>query len=120
MRVAASLSNQRTIRAGMKPAHTPTRWSAADFVGGALCLDFANTAYGRWPGGIAERIFDYGDLLSWSVHAGLIDRAEAAALAGAAERRRQAAARVVRQALFLREATHRLLAALAAGAAPAM
>jgi predicted RNA-binding Zn ribbon-like protein len=96
-----------------------TRWTAADFVGGAVALDFANTAYGRWPGGIAERLFGYADLVSWSERAGTLAQGDARRLAAAARRQPGLAKRVLGQALALREALHRLLAALAAGKPPA-
>ena len=99
-------------------ARSRTTWTAADLVGGVLCLDFVNTAYGRWRDGIAERIFDYHDLLAWSVHAGALDGAAARALGLAARRRPPAARRVVRAALDFREAMHRLLACLAVGKVP--
>src|SRR5688572_11155489 len=89
-----------------------------DMVGGALCLDFANTGSGRRHGPFRERLQDYEDLVVWSLRAGQIDSAGAAALQEDATRRPAAAAAVLERARALREAIYRVFAALALGSAP--
>ena len=82
-------------------------------IGGAPCLDFANTSSGRGTTLLQEHLRSYDLLLTWSEHAGLIARAERRRLARLATQRPRAAARVLRRALALREAIHAIGAALA-------
>lgn len=90
-----------------------------DLSGGALCLDFANTVSDRASDAPVERLGRYRDLVAWSWQAGLLDEAEAAALARRGERQPEAAAAVLAEAVVLREALFALFAAVAAGEAPA-
>ncbi len=87
--------------------------------GGRLCLDFANTVSWRGSARPIERLGHYRDLVAWSRRAGLVHDGEAARLVRAAARRPAAAARVLRQALRLREATYRIFSATAGGRRPA-
>lgn len=97
----------------------PVVWTEDDLVAGALCLDFLNTAYGRWEGGLAERLFTYDDLLRWAVFAGALDAGAARALAAEARRRPAAGRRALQRGLGLREAAHRVLGCFLAKTAPA-
>jgi len=87
-------------------------------IGGAPCLDFANTSSGRGTSFLQEHLRSYDLLLTWSEHAGLIARAERRRLAHLATQRPRAASRVLRRALALREAIHAIGAALARDARP--
>ncbi len=84
------------------------------FIGGALCLDFINTAGGRPETHprrrfayevIDEKLGAFSDLLRWSVAAGILTGPEAARAAGC---RAPAAQALLRRALALREALYRL------------
>ena len=101
------------------------RGKVADFrtlklVGGALCLDFANTIDWRDTRQSREWLHDCEDLITWAEYAGSIDTALATRLRSEAERCRSNADRVARQALELREILYRVFSATARGeAAPA-
>jgi len=75
-----------------------------ELVGGALCLDFANTvsSYLAEPDERGDHLLDYPALLSWSAQAGVIDSATLARLGRLAARRPAEAARVHADALALR------------------
>lgn len=87
-----------------------------DFVGGSLCLDFANTV--NRPGGTirAEHMRAYGDLLSWSLQAGTVDGVEAARLTVSAGEDVRQAEQVLERARRLRDAIYRIFATLGGGA----
>ncbi len=84
-------------------------------IGGALCLDFANTTGRRIDPQGEEALRDYEDLVSWSEHAGAVTRPEARTLARAAASSPARAAAAHRRAVALREALYRTLSAAAAG-----
>jgi len=90
------------------------RWSDA-FIGGALCLDFANTVSGSLKDRSRSRLTRYDELLSWCHAAGSLDPADAAALMRLAEADPRRAANLLARALELREALYRVFSALAAG-----
>jgi predicted RNA-binding Zn ribbon-like protein len=94
----------------------PSRAGSLTLVGGAPCLNFANTSSGRGTPRRQEHLRSYDLLLAWSEHAGVIPRAERRRLARLAAQQPRAAARVLRRALVLREAIHAVGAALARGA----
>ena len=74
----------------------------AKLIGERLCLDFTNTVGGRNGSEIIfEKLKTYGDLLAWSVHAGILDRKEAKKL-------KRGSQSVVNRALRLREAIYRI------------
>jgi predicted RNA-binding Zn ribbon-like protein len=98
----------------------PSRAGSLTLVGGAPCLDFANTSSGRGTPLLQEHLRSYDLLLVWGEHAGVVARAERRRLARLAARQPRAAARVLRRALALREAIHGLGAALAHEASPPM
>lgn len=89
-----------------------------DLSGGALCLDFANTVYGRGRADEEDHLTGYAHLLSWAEQAGLLDRRRAELLDRRASRHPRAATTVLRRALALREALFGLFAAAAAGREP--
>jgi predicted RNA-binding Zn ribbon-like protein len=91
---------------------------AWDFCGGELAIDFTNTVGSR--GGTPEEHFStYGDVLSWAETRRVIGRAEAQRLLQNAARRPAAAREALTEALALREALYRAIAAGASGRKPA-
>jgi predicted RNA-binding Zn ribbon-like protein len=83
-------------------------------VGGALALDFANTAAGRGTDGAVEHLRSADDLVAWAAHAGAIG-AEAAARIRPAFARGGAGGRVLDEARALREAIFGVGSAVAQG-----
>jgi predicted RNA-binding Zn ribbon-like protein len=89
-----------------------------DMLGGALCLDFANTVNSR----IApahDYLGSYVDLLGWAAKVGAITGEEAALLAAAEERQPERASAALEEALSLRETIYRVFSCTAAGVQPA-
>ena len=86
-------------------------------VGGALCLDFANTCEGRGGPTPVEFVHDYADLVAWGWHAGAVDDRVAIRLTTSlTEPAGKAAAH--HRALDLRETLYRIFAAVARGEPP--
>jgi predicted RNA-binding Zn ribbon-like protein len=88
-------------------------------VGGVLALDFANTAAGRDTAGPVEHLPSAAHVVDWAAHAGAIDARAARRIRAGLGRDRDAARKVLRLALDLREAVYRIGAAVARGEAPA-
>lgn len=82
---------------------------------GSLCLDFANTVSWRGSGAPVDHLPSYGELIRFARQVGLVSKAEAGRLRRDAARRPEAATRVLREALELREALYRTFAGLVAG-----
>ncbi len=91
---------------------------APKLIGGRLSLDFTNTVSGRHAGARKDYLTTYEDLVRWSVHAGALERAATRALHGAARRRPDEAAAVLRRAVELREALFRIFTSASAGQQP--
>jgi predicted RNA-binding Zn ribbon-like protein len=91
---------------------TPWYIDRLRIVGGDHALDFVNTEDGdpRF-----ECLRGYGDLVSWSVRAGVLSADEGECLASEANRRPEAAEAVYRDALRLREALYGIFRAVAEG-----
>lgn len=88
---------------------------AFEFVGGYLCLDFANTV-GGLRGAIAnERLASYADLVRWSYQARLVTDEEQWNLLQMARGAEDAAHQVLRRASTLREAIYAIFTAIGAG-----
>ena len=87
--------------------------------GGALCLEFTNTASARRTDTPTEHLHSYGDLLAWAEGQGVLSPAFAAHLAALGEGRPQEAAATVLQARALRDAIFSIFTAHADGRAPA-
>ena len=100
-------------------------------VGGAACLDFANTVEPR--GGIdsaedaassgrgdprRDYLLEYGDLIAWSHAAGLLSEEEALRLVGRADAHPDAAAALFDAAIALREAIYRIFLAISRSESP--
>ena len=88
-----------------------------ELIGGAICLDFANTVGGVRGGSSQEHMRSYIDLVSWSQQSHIITRGEAETLLRKAES--ADAESVLKRAYALREAIYRIFAALAVGTQPA-
>lgn len=78
------------------------------FLGGALCLDFANTAFRRNGVPVLDALDGPGDLLAWGVAAGLLAPADV-------ERPSPDGTAAFAAAIALREQVYRVFAALAGG-----
>jgi predicted RNA-binding Zn ribbon-like protein len=83
------------------------------YVGGALCLDFANTVGGHREGEPKETLHAYSDLLDWALTGGAISKATAARLREVARNNEARATRTLTAAKELREAIYEIFAALA-------
>ncbi len=108
------------MHAHAEASTTPkSRAGSLHLLGGRLCLDFANTTSGRGGPQCQEHLHQYGHLLQWCRHTGLLSAAQASRLAGAAGRAPAKAARVLRQAKQLREAIYAIGVAITRGRSPA-
>lgn len=102
-----------------KPSKVPeSRAGSLPLVGGALALDFCNTASGRGTDGAQNHIVSAEHLLSWAQHSGLIDTIAAARSQRLCDADSAFGLRLLARALALRDAIYRLDAALAQGRAP--
>src|SRR5262245_49804766 len=84
-------------------AYPSYRVARPRLLGGALCLDFVNTVEWRGTPERADRLAGYGELLIWAEAAETIGRKERARLEALAQRRPEAAAAALAEALALRE-----------------
>jgi predicted RNA-binding Zn ribbon-like protein len=90
-----------------------------DRIGGDPALDFANTLGGAREGPWDDEwLLDYGDVVAWARHAGLLDDGAARRLLRAAGARPDEAAAAHGRALALREQVYRAMAAIADRADP--
>jgi predicted RNA-binding Zn ribbon-like protein len=86
----------------------PSRAGSLALIGGALCLDFANTTSGRGTAMRQEHLRCWDHLLAWSHHAGIIDGAQRKTLARSGSTSDAAA---LGRALALRDAIYELFSA---------
>lgn len=86
---------------------------------GFLCLDFANTLDWHASEHPEEKLFNYGDLVTWTEEVGVLDASVARALRRRAEASEADAARVYERAIALREAIYRIFSAIADRRSPA-
>ena len=77
-------------------------------IGGALCLDFANTLVGHGAVPRHEYLIDYRDLVLWSRHVHVLTPVEANSLIREALRRPSKSIAVFKKALILREMIYRI------------
>ena len=87
-------------------------------VGGALCLDFANTINGHSSAAPHEYLAGYSDLVVWSRRISLLTDAEAERLLRVANERSREAATAFQRAIELRETIFRVFSALALDRSP--
>lgn len=100
----------------MTTSETAQPVDTMDLIGGALCLDFTNTASRRTaPDGPRERLHGYGDLVTWAERTGVLDDAAADRLRHEMEARPADARAALERARTLREAIYRVFSALEAG-----
>jgi predicted RNA-binding Zn ribbon-like protein len=111
-------STLRTAVDAAEPGRVPKFSSAAELprIGGHVALDFANTVDWRDRGPL-DHLVDYLALVMWAAAAGVVTSPEADALVRRAAAGPAEASAVLRSALDLREAAHRLCRAAAAGRA---
>lgn len=83
-------------------------------VGGALCLDFANTLEWRGTDHSADALASYDDLARWTVHVGALTASVGASLRQRAEKEPMAASRAFERGIAWREALYRVFSAIAA------
>ena len=88
-------------------------------VGGALCLDLANTVDPREAEPYVDHLSEPAAIADWGAHAGALDAADAARVRAALAADPAAAAAALARLRGLREAIHRTFRAIALGAAPA-
>jgi predicted RNA-binding Zn ribbon-like protein len=81
-------------------------------IGGALCLDFANTLVGHGAVPRHEYLMDYRDLVMWSRHAHVLTPVEANSLIREALRRPSKSIAVFKKARILREMIYRIFSAV--------
>jgi predicted RNA-binding Zn ribbon-like protein len=86
-------------------------------LGGALCLDFVNTAGWRGQPDSAGALCDYEDLVAWAQHVGALSARQSRDLLKRAASEPAHAGTVHEQAISLREALYRVFSSLAAGRA---
>jgi predicted RNA-binding Zn ribbon-like protein len=84
-------------------------------LGGALCLDFANTAGWRGQPGSVGVLRDYEDLIAWTQHVGALSARQGRGLLRRAATEPARASAVHEQAIALREAQYRVFSSRAAG-----
>ena len=86
-------------------------------LGGALCLDFVNTAGWRGQPDSAGVLRDFEDLVAWTQHVGALSARQGRGLLKRAASEPTRAKAVHGQAVALREALYRVFSSLAAGRA---
>ena len=97
----------------------PSRLSPTpELLGGALCLDFANTVDAGRTASPRDRLHDCADLVSWARHAGIVSAEREASLRASARADPATADSAFNRAIELREAIHRIFSALADGGDP--
>src|SRR5688572_25463745 len=94
-------------------SESATREGPFDLDGGALCLDFVNTA--RYQPPERENLGSHGSLVAWGEQTGILGKADARAVRAEAARRPAAAEEALARARALRAAIYRVFSAHAAG-----
>lgn len=85
-----------------------------DFIGGNLCLDFANTWGGLPADSITqERLTTYPELVAWTQHANLINASEAELLLHKAESAYRETSAILERAITIRESIRDIFLAVA-------
>jgi predicted RNA-binding Zn ribbon-like protein len=95
-----------------------SRWKF-DLCGGQLAVDFANTVSSRHTDSPIERLQNYAALVDFADQSSILERGTVARLHSWGDEHPDAAEAIVRRAVELREALHRLFSAVAAEQAPA-
>lgn len=92
-----------------------SRWG---FLGGRLCLDFANTVDWHASDRPEELLTSYGEFIAWSQRAGILTEEQVQSLLQQAAERPDEAEAALTQAIALREAIYEVFAAIARGRSP--
>jgi predicted RNA-binding Zn ribbon-like protein len=88
------------------------------FVGGELCLDFANTADWHASDAPQERLKNYKDLVDWGAKMGILDDASAKRLLRRAAIHPSRARAALTRAIALRESMYRIFVGIVSGREP--
>ena len=86
--------------------------------GNWLCLDFTHTLQDRYNANRNELLHSYSDLLAWGLYMSILQEEEAQQLLQVAERHPQAAAKIVQNAVDLRETIYRIFYDISEEATP--
>lgn len=97
---------------------TTPRAGNLPLVGGLLALDFVNTASGRETADRFEHLRHPSDVVDWAAHAGSIDAETARRSYAVVTEDGEAAEKVLRHAVQLREAVYGVGSAIARGSVP--
>ncbi|GER06570.1 hypothetical protein GCM10007972_02580 [Iodidimonas muriae] len=98
---------------------SPYIWGEDDFIGGAVALDFVNSAPLRRKAERAEdRLDGYMELMRWSVAAGSLFDREVDALRDMAQDNAEEVGQIMEQARLLRKGIKAIISACAEGHAP--
>lgn len=92
---------------------------AFELLGGALCIDFVNTADWRGSEARKERLHGFADLVRWAEQAGVLTPAVAERTRAAAERDPEGSARTLDEARRVRRVLNDVLRPFAEGEPPA-
>ena len=92
--------------------------STIELVGGALCLDLANTVEGREGDELCDHIQGPGDLIVWARRAGALSDAEAGALQAIVASRPERLLAPLDRVMAAREAIYRVFTSIARKATP--
>ena len=96
------------VQPTMSEAPGPKRFH---FVGGDLSLDFTNSVGGKRGLRTREHLNTYGDFVSWSKQAGLLNEGRSLQLLQLAERQKEEADKVLSRGVKLREAIYNIFSA---------
>jgi len=95
-----------------------SRAGGLSLVGGVLALDFANTAGARETAAPIEHLLTAANAVAWALHAGSIGAAAAKRASSVVSADNEAARKLLRHAVQLRDAVYAVGAAIAHGDAP--
>lgn len=101
-----------------QPLTDGRRFEEADFIGGALCLDFVNSVDSWFADPPRERFRSFSDWLNWSGGAGTASDAEIRAAHRAAAQDPASARRTLDRVRATRDALYRVLQAMISGRSP--
>ena len=99
----------------VSPDETPSRADALTLIGGELALDFANTSSGRGFPAHEDHLRSPENVAQWAAHARVLAPEDGLWLAETTAADKALGARLLAEALALREDVYQLGAALAAG-----
>ena len=92
--------------------------ASLQLLGGALCLDFANTVGNHKAGERSEHLAGYADWVAWSEHAGILTPNQARRLLVESTRHPKEAQQAFMRAKDLREVIYRIFAAITNNSSP--